>query len=159
MHRRHTLRIALLAAAGLGLGRLRPLLGDDAKDEAVKKEFLAIEGRWRAVSIEVDGNRLAEEECRKFVLDHGRDGEWELLVDNTEVARGTTTVDPGVTPRTIDFATTGGSNAGERTYGIYRMEGTTWTICEAQAGRPRPAEFSAPSGSGRMLVVFELVKD
>jgi len=159
MNRRHAIHRGLLVACGLAAAPLRLARGDDAKEEAIKKEFLAVEGRWQAVSIELDGNRLAAEECKKFVFEHGRDGEWELIVDGTELARGTTTVDPSQTPKTVDFVTTGGTNAGERTYGIYEVTGTTWRICNAQAGRPRPAEFSAPAGSGRMLVVFELVKD
>lgn len=159
MNRRHAIHRALLFACGLAATPLRLLRADDAKEEAIKKEFLAIEGRWQAVSMEIDGNRLSDEECKKFVLEHGRDGEWELIVDGTELARGTTSVDPSQTPKTIDFATTGGTNAGERTYGIYEITGTTWRVCNAQAGRPRPNEFSSPAGSGRVLVVFELVKD
>lgn len=159
MNRRHAIHRVLLAAGGLAAFPLRRARGDDSKEEAVKKEFLAIEGRWRAASVEIDGNRLGDDEAKKFTFEQGRDGEWELIVDGSELARGTTSVDPTQTPKTIDFVTTGGSNAGDRTYGIYEITGTTWRICNAQAGRPRPAEFSAPAGSGRMLIVFELVKD
>ena len=69
----------------------------------------------------------------------------------------TASVDPTVTPKTIDFKTTKGNNAGQTAFGIYEMSGKTRKLCIAEQGRPRPADFSATAGSGRMLVVFERV--
>lgn len=128
-----------------------------SKEEAVKKDHLAIEGLWQAVSVEVNGNAVNPDDVKKITTDNGRDGEWTLLVEGKEIADGTSTIDPTVTPKTIDFKTTKGANAGQTTYGIYEMTENTRRICYAEPGRPRPADFSAPAGSGRILAVFERV--
>jgi len=125
------------------------------KEEAIKKDHLAIEGTWRAVSVEVNGNQINADDVKKITTENGRDGEWTLLVEGKEMAEGTSTIDPTVTPKTIDFKATKGSNAGQTTYGIYETTGNTRRICYAEPGRPRPADFSAAAGSGRILVVFE----
>ena len=128
-----------------------------AKEEAIKKDHLAIEGNWRAVSIEVNGTTVGADDVRKVTTENGRDGEWTLLVDGKEMAEGTSTIDPTVTPKTIDFKTTKGNDAGRETFGIYEIVGKTRKICYAEPGRQRPADFSAPAGSGRVLVVFERI--
>ncbi|RLS35333.1 MAG: TIGR03067 domain-containing protein [Planctomycetota bacterium] len=152
-----SLLVVVSSAAG-SRGQAADTQAADAKQEAIKKDHLAIEGTWRAVSVEVNGNALNPDDIRKITTENGRDGEWTLVVDGNEIAEGTSTIDPTVTPRTIDFMATKGNNAGQTTFGIYEMIGNTRKICYAEPGRPRPAEFSAPAGSGRLLVVFERVE-
>jgi len=148
------------AAIGVAILSLAPLVVlaqtvADTKEEATKKDHLAIEGTWRAISLEVNGNAVGADDVKKITTENGRDGEWTLLVDGNEMAEGTSTIDPTVTPKTIDFKATKGNSAGQTTYGIYEMTGNTRRICYAEPGRPRPADFSAAAGSGRILVVFE----
>jgi uncharacterized protein (TIGR03067 family) len=111
------------------------------------------------VSVEANGNTVNPDDVKKIVTENGRDGEWTLLVEGKEVADGTSTIDPTVTPKTIDLKTTKGPNAGQVTYGIYETTGKTRRICYAEPGRPRPSDFSAPAGSGRIVAVFERVED
>ena len=154
-------RAAAVCAGVLSLALSLAALAQDApgsKEEAIKKDHLAIEGTWRAVSVEVNGNAVNPDDVKKITTENGRDGEWTLFVDGNEVADGTSTIDPTVTPKTIDFKTTKGANAGQTTYGIYEMTGKTRRICYAEPGRPRPADFSAPAGSGRILAAFERVE-
>ena len=124
-----SLRVAAIGAAILCLAPLMALAQTvaDTKEEATKKDHLAIEGTWQAISLEVNGNTVGADDVKKITTENGRDGEWTLLVDGKDVAEGTSTIDPTFTPKTID------------------------------QGRPRPADFSATAGSGRMLVVFERV--
>lgn len=149
----------LLAIAGTARPQAPAAKADDAKKEAIKKDHLAIEGTWRAVSIEVNGNAVPAGDLAKITVENGRDGEWTLMVDGQELAEGTSTIDPTVTPKTIDFKVTKGNDAGRETYGIYELTGDTRKICYAEPGRQRPADFSAPAGSGRTLAVFERVKE
>lgn len=149
------LLLAILPTTGTALAQAPAA---PAKDEAIKADHLAIEGEWRAVSIEANGNTVGADDVRKVTVENGRDGEWTLLVDGKEMAEGTSTIDPTVTPKTIDFKVTKGNDAGRVTYGIYELAGKTRKICYAEPGRPRPADFSAPAGSGRIMVVFERVE-
>lgn len=155
-------RVAGLCAAILFLTTTLGAPAQDApgsKEKAVKKDQLAIEGTWRAVSVEANGNAVNPDDVKKIVVENGRDGEWTILVDGKEVADGTSTVDPTVTPKTIDFKTTKGPNAGQTTYGIYELTGKTRKICFAEPGRQRPSDFSSPAGSGRTLAIFERVEE
>ena len=156
-------RAKALGAIGVLILSLAPLVAPaqtaaDTKEEAIKKDHLAIEGTWQAISVEVNGNSVGADDVKKIRIDNGRDGEWTILVEGKDVAEGTSTIDPTVTPKTIDFKTTKGANAGETTYGIYELTGKTRRICYAEPGRPRPADFSAGAGSGRILAVFERVE-
>jgi len=152
-------RAAAIGAAILCLAPLMALAQTvaDTKEEATKNDHLAIEGTWRAISLEVNGNPVGADDVKKITTENGRDGEWTLLVDGKDVAEGTSTIDPTVTPKTIDFKTTKGNNAGQTSFGIYEMSGKIRKLCIAEQGKPRPADFSATAGSGRMLVVFERV--
>lgn len=131
----------------------------DKNEAATKREKLEAEGTWRAVSLEVNGNAVGADDVKKITTENGRDGEWTLLVDGKDVAEGTSTIDPTFTPKTIDFKTTKGNNAGQTAFGIYEMSGKIRKLCIAEQGRPRPADFSAAAGSGQTLVVFERVDE
>ena len=52
--------------------------GDD-KDEAIKKDRKQIEGTWRVVALDVNGNKAMEEDARKLTVVNGSDGTWSLL--------------------------------------------------------------------------------
>jgi len=149
----------VLVAAGSVARPQSPAAAADEKQDAIKRDNLAIEGMWKAVSIEVNGNPVPAADAAKIRVENGRDGEWTLLVDGQELAEGTSTIDPTVTPRTIDFKVTRGNDAGRVTFGIYELGENTRKICYAEPGRPRPADFSAPAGSGRTLAVFERVTE
>jgi len=52
----------------------QPTFADDAKEEAVKKEKKQFEGTWQVVSLEVDGNKVADENARKITVINESDG-------------------------------------------------------------------------------------
>jgi uncharacterized protein (TIGR03067 family) len=149
-------RHALLA---LGVGLLvvgGPLLaGGDARDEAVKKDRKRYEGTWQIVSLEVDGNQAAEEDARKITVTNVADGKWAIEVGGKVVARGTSEIDPMKKPKEVDLTVTEGESSGKTALGIYRFGEDTRTVCLAQPGKDRPAEFAAPAGSGHVLAVLK----
>jgi len=69
----------------------QPTFADDAKEEAVKKERKQFEGTWQVVSLEVDGNMVADENARKITVINESDGKWTIEVDGKVLARGTPT--------------------------------------------------------------------
>jgi uncharacterized protein (TIGR03067 family) len=141
----------------VGFGSL--LAVGDAKDEAITKERKKFEGTWQVVSLEVDGNKVGEADARKITVINAADGTWTVEADGTVVARGTRVIDPTKKPRAVDLTVTEGQDQGKTLHGIYEFSGDdTRKVCLAPAGKERPTEFAAPSGSGHILAVLNRVK-
>ena len=131
---------------------------EDAKDEAIKKDRKQIEGTWKIVTLELDGNKSTGDDINKLTVVNGADGSWILNNDGAESSQGTSTIDPTKKPKTIDLTPTVGDDKGQQYLGIYELGENTRKLCFALAGKPRPTEFSSPPGSDRFLVTFERVK-
>jgi len=146
-----TVSLAFLAASVL-------TASDDAKEQAIKKDRKAMEGTWRAVSLEVNGNKSAENDARKIVVINHADGTWTLKVDDKEISKGTNKIDPTKKPKTIDFTPTEGEGKGKEFLGIYEQGRKSRKLCFVESSKERPTEFSSPVGSNRILVIFEREK-
>jgi uncharacterized protein (TIGR03067 family) len=147
----------------LGVGLMAVVFGtllpaEDARDEAVKKDRKKYEGTWQIVSLEVDGNQAGEEDARKITVTNAADGQWTLEAEGKVVARGTSVIDPTKKPKTVDLTVTEGKDKGKTALGIYEFSDDTRKVCLAPAGKGRPTEFAAPSGSGHILAVLKRVK-
>ena len=138
----------LNAPIGLGLlfAMTGPLTADDAKDEAIKKDRKKYEGTWRVVSLEVDGNKLPEEDAKKFTVVNEADGKWAIEVEGKVIARGTSEIDPTKKPKAVDLTVTEGDNKGQTVLGIYEFEDDTRKVCLGRPGEERPTEFSPKAG-------------
>jgi uncharacterized protein (TIGR03067 family) len=132
-----------------------PARGADAKQDAIDRDHALTKGRWRIMSLIVNGNTVGDDDARKIIVVNGESGEWEVLVDGASVIRGTSTIDPTTSPKEIDATVTEGDGVGRKTLGIYETGPKTRRVCYAAADRSRPGEFSSDPGSERTLVVFE----
>ncbi len=127
----------------------------DSKDEAIKKDRQQIQGTWRAVSMEVNGEKTTPKDGENSTVVNGPDGTWTLHENGKVAGKGTSTIDPTKKPKTIDFTVTEGDGKGEQFVGIYELGEKTRKLCFVPRGMDRPTEFSAPAGSDRILVTFE----
>ena len=154
------MRLHALLAPGVGLlfALTAPLTADDARDEAIKKDRKKYEGTWQVVALEVDGNKAGEEDAKKITVINAADGTWTIEAEGKVVARGTSIIDPTKKPKTVDLTITEGQDKGKTALGIYEFSDGTRKVCLAPAGKERPTEFAAPSGSGRILAVLKRVK-
>lgn len=130
----------------------------DAKDNATKKDRKQIEGTWRVVALEVNGNKATDEDAKKLTVVNGSDGTWSLLSEGKEISKGTSTIDPTKKPKTIDFTPTEGAGKDNQYLGIYELGEKTRKMCFAPPGKERPTEFSSMPGSEHILVTFEREK-
>ena len=97
----HIPLFAGIACLLVGFGSL--LAADDTKLEAIKKDRARYFGEWQVVSLEVDGNKLNEEDVKKFTVVNGMDGTWNITVDGTIMVQGSSEIDPTQTPKTVDL--------------------------------------------------------
>jgi uncharacterized protein (TIGR03067 family) len=141
----------LLAVTGLTAA------GDD-KGETVKEDRKKYEGTWQVVSLEVDGNKTAEDGARKITVVNEADGKWAVEVEGKVIARGTSEIDPTKKPKAVDLTETEGDAKGKTFRGIYEFEDDTRKVCLAESGKERPKEFSSKAGNGHVLAVLKRVK-
>jgi uncharacterized protein (TIGR03067 family) len=145
-----------LSVFGLLLATI--VTADDTKDEAIKKDRKQIEGKWRIVALEVNGNKANDDDAKKLSVVNGSDGTWTLLSEGKEISKGTSTFDPTKKPKSIDFTPTEGEGKGNQYLGIYELGETTRKMCFAPPGKERPTEFTSAPGSEIVLVTFEREK-
>jgi uncharacterized protein (TIGR03067 family) len=130
----------------------------DDKDKAIKEDRKKYEGTWQVISLEVNGNKSAEEDAKKITVVNEPDGKWAIEVEGKVVARGTSEIDPTKKPRAVDLTMTEGDDKGKTFLGIYEFGDDTRKVCLAGAGKGRPTEFSSTAGSEHILAVLKRVK-
>ncbi len=131
---------------------------DDVKDEAIKKDRKRIEGTWRIVALEVNGNKAKEEDAKKLMVVNRSDGTWSLLSEGKEIGKGTSIIDPTKKPKCIDFTSSDGEGQRIEFLGIYELGEKTRKMCFAPSEKDRPTEFASLLGSESILVTFEREK-
>jgi len=133
-------------------------LGADGGDD-VKKELKALEGKWKAVSMEAGGKPLPKDSV-EFMFTVGANGKATGKSAQSEY-QATITVDPKKSPKTIDNAHETGSQKGKKQYGIYKLEGDKWTVCMTRPGveeSARPKDFTTKD-TANVVFVFERQKE
>jgi uncharacterized protein (TIGR03067 family) len=117
-------------------------------------------GHWDVAAVEWDGSHLDQEWLARLRIVYQADGSWAVFLRRLPVAEGRSTNRQDVTPKTFKMETLGSEGIKpSRFHGIYRLDGDTSTLCIVREDAPRPAEFSAPRNSGRMLVTLRRAKD
>ena len=96
-----------------------------------------------------------DDDAKRIKLVIGADGSWSLKSEESEVTRGTSTIDPMKTPKTIDFTVTAGDDSGKQMLGVYEVGDDTLKFCVAPSGKQRPTEFSSTPGSEYILLTLE----
>lgn len=144
---------ALLVSAMTGFA-----LAAEPEQESVERDRKRIEGVWKIVSLEINGQKLNDAEVDKLRVVNGPSGVWSLRLDEQEISKGTSQFEPTRQPKRIDFTVTEGNGAGNQHLGIYQLAEDSRTLCFAQPGGDRPSEFSAAAGSNHILVVLQRVK-
>jgi uncharacterized protein (TIGR03067 family) len=152
-------RISFFLVCGFLSAMNSIIAADTAKEQAINKDHKLIEGIWRIVSLEINGNKGGDDDVKKLSVVNGVDGTWSLRSDGTDLTKGTSTIDPTQKVKTIDLTPTNGDDKGKVFQGIYELNENTRKLCIAPSGQARPTEFSSAPNSGHILVVFERDKD
>jgi uncharacterized protein (TIGR03067 family) len=115
----------------------------------VQDEITKLQGTWSITSLEVEGNQVPSAMLTGARINLKGD-RFTTSAMGAEY-EGTLTVDPTQSPAQFELAFTSGPERGNISYGIYKFEGDSWTICLTLRGKSRPTEFSTKAGSGHAL--------
>lgn len=147
---------------------------DTFAQDAAKRELDKVQGRWRVVAAEQDGQSIPKEEIEKPVqappLPSGKqETPWlrdRILIKGNRITVGdpngsalylTIAFEPMAKATTVDLLL--GSSLGDVVHrGIYSLKGDELTICCAKAGKDRPTKLTAEKGSGWTLLVLNREK-
>lgn len=141
--------LAAVAAGLAGLATLTPVPAQDGK----KTE---IEGAWELTAFEQDGAAVKSQPDTRLVVTGDK---FVIKVGDKVIAGGTSVLDPGKRPKTIDATYTDGRDKGKAFKGIYQLDGDTLTFSRAGApDRPRPTTFKTTAEGGGMVSVYRRAK-
>jgi uncharacterized protein (TIGR03067 family) len=112
------------------------------------------DGTWRVVSMERDGVKVPEAEAGRFRLTLAGD-RYVLRAEDQTMDRGAIRYDLKAQPATVDVTPLEGEHKGKTFQGVYDLKGDRLTMCLAVPGKARPADLTAPAGSGRFTVIYQ----
>jgi len=114
------------------------------------QQLRGLEGEWRFDSLEVEGKPMpaAMIAGTRLLIDGDR-----FRTESPEANyEGIFTIDVEATPPHIDIEFIEGPEAGNWSYGVYRLDGDRLTLClSLMAGGTRPKGFATAAGSGHAL--------
>jgi uncharacterized protein (TIGR03067 family) len=130
--------LAAMLVAGRGLG-----------DDKAKSDRELLQGTWKAVSGERDGEKMSEAQLKNWEEMHFKDDTFTR--EGSEKKEGTFALDPQKDPKEIDLNLTVKGQAATWP-GVYELKGDTLKLA-LKAGRPTALE-----SKGGVLIVFERKK-
>ena len=146
------LAIGVIAAicAGCANGKFG---GSTTQSAAAQRDYDLLSGTWRLTCGVVNGKPVSASVARNTILitDHNTFRFPKASGVGTHPA-GHFTVNLDTRPKQVDSIAEGGPHAGQLTRGIYEIiDANHKRACWGPTGGPRPTEFKAPAGSGRIL--------
>lgn len=128
------------------------------KDAALKQELARLQGGWQIESMQEDGEQTAAENLKGRSFFFGRDTFLFRRPDNL-IQIGRLELNPSKTIKTVNATIMRGPQKGETMLGIYAVEGDLLKVCFHVPGEERPKEFTAPAGSGRLLMTCKRIRN
>jgi uncharacterized protein (TIGR03067 family) len=139
----------MIAALGL---LLEPA---NAQDPTSTKDLEQLQDTWNLVSAMQDGNTLPDDKVKKTTIVFKHDiFHFPELAEYATSRSGTIKIDATKKPKQMDAISTNK----EVMLAIYELNGDSYKVCFAPAGKPRPSELGSNPGSGYIFQVWERKK-
>jgi len=134
---------------------------DAPKPEAAKAHLARLQGTWRLVSLEANGQKVPDKEIKDVIRTINGD-KYEVTRGGKPAGKGSLTLDPTTSPKAMDAESTirgqDGSTKTAKILGIYELDDDTLKTCFADPGKDRPTAFATKAGSGHRLFVWKREK-
>jgi uncharacterized protein (TIGR03067 family) len=135
---------------------------DDSKNNGNQDhsaaEMKKLEGNWRLTRQEVKGNLWPSGDGENGIFIEGDKIFWTRGGKEGGGQKGDLTIDPTISPKSIDVEITRGSFIGKKWLGIYQIKGDKLTICWGEPGgdkRPKKFVTKTAVGAGHMLETYQ----
>src|SRR5262245_39455019 len=103
---------------------------DDAahREAARKAELAKLQGTWKIVTIEIDGNKTPDNAVpeTRMIL---KDDTFSMVSLGATLYGGNYRIDPSRTPKTLNIDFTEDPEKGNTSLAIYELDGDNWKIC------------------------------
>ncbi|MCI0705023.1 MAG: TIGR03067 domain-containing protein [Planctomycetia bacterium] len=145
---------SLLLGCALAFVTFTPAIADD--DEA-KKELKALQGTWKVVAAEQNGDPLDRIVGGVLVI---KDNNFSIKTASGTEMKGDLILAPAKKPKHINLAHQEGLLKDKTWKGIYELKGDSLKLiyAEADSGKDRPTEFKTLKKSGLLLVELKREK-
>jgi uncharacterized protein (TIGR03067 family) len=107
-----------------------------------------LQGEWMAVKIIQDGQELPAMMLRTG-LRIATKNEIKISFGGRTMIHALVRINDHTDPMHMDYYNLDGMFKGAIQYGLFKWSGTEACFCTAAPDNPRPADFTAPPGSGR----------
>lgn len=146
--------IAAWFVAGTILGIAQPDI-----TEAIRKDRAALQGTWKVVAAEDNGEKVPATEIKDLFLTFRADA-IEIREGGKVAEKFAYLLDPTKKPKEIDLTYTAGPKKGTTDRGIYQIDGDMLRICiQTNKDNARPRDFAAPVNSRNSLVTMQRSKE
>jgi uncharacterized protein (TIGR03067 family) len=127
-----------------------------SRGDAPDRDTAKIQGSWKVVSLEADGDQGPAEIVAKLKLVF-KDGKLTFTPGEPGFTNYTYKLDPSTKPPSFDMTHADGKDKGDTTKGIYSFDGDNLKICFGKDDQ-RPKEFTAKAKSGQAMYVLKREK-
>jgi uncharacterized protein (TIGR03067 family) len=128
-----------------------------ADDEEAKKELKALQGTWKVVVAEQDGDPLDRIVGGVLTV---KDNNFHIKTTGGTELMGDLVLNPAKAPKHIDLAHQDGPLKDKTWQGIYELKGDTLKLCYAEADgeKERPTEFKTLKKSRLLMIEMKREK-
>jgi uncharacterized protein (TIGR03067 family) len=120
---------------------------------AFDQDLKMLQGTWRPLSMQMDGEFLPDERIGKTRLTI--DGEKFTFRTPDDSHGGLYKIDPSQDPKQLDIVITRGGEVGKVYLVIYKFEDGKMIQCMEVSNENRPQKFTGEAGSGCLYEVWE----
>lgn len=133
------------------------LLAADAPNDALKKEKAKLQGQWKVVGLEANGQPSPEDNVPKLTLVFAADK--ITAKDEDKETPLDYKLDVSTTPKLLDVTFREGDQKGKTLEAIYALDGDNLKICvNLGEAKNRPGEFATKQDSGLVLLILKREK-